>query len=277
VTDPADEEEEPAKQKKSEKKAAPAVTEEDDIPEELKGKTPAQLAKMYRDAQSVIGRQGSELGDLRRAADEYIKDSLRTAVTRATSAAPAKAEVKAPDTVDFFTDPANSVAKIIENHPALKALEGKVQEATALEIQRKRYESKREFDAAHPDAKEVLADQDFRAWVDKSPIRRAMMLRAHQHYDFAAGNEVFSTWKELKAARTPAQPAATGKTAVKSAGKEAARVPTGGNAAPRTASTTKEGKIFRRADVIRLMEQDPDRYAAMGEELTKAYSEGRVR
>src|SRR3990167_10360419 len=69
VVDP-DDEEDPAKPAKPAKKEKPAA--DDSVPEDLKGKTPAQLAKMYKDAQTLIGRQGSELGDLRRAADKYI-------------------------------------------------------------------------------------------------------------------------------------------------------------------------------------------------------------
>ena len=281
VADPAadDEADEPAKKPAKPAKAAPVA--EDEIPEELRGKTQVQLAKMYRDAQSVIGRQGSELGELRSTADRYIRANLDAAARKAAAPKPAEPDVKAPDAVDFFTNPTESVAKLIENHPALKDLKGQAQEFATREIQRRREDSTRQFNAAHPDAAEILADPDFREWVTKSALRKAMLLRAHQHYDLASANEVFSTYKELKAARTAAQPVVDGKSgakpAVKPAGKEAARVPTGGNAAPRVPAGGKEGKIFRRADVIRLMEQDPDRYQLMADEITKAYQEGRVR
>ena len=36
-------------------------------------------------------------------------------------------------------------------------------------------------------------------------------------------------------------------------------------------------KIYRRADVLRLMEEQPERYEAMADEITLAYKEGRVR
>jgi len=251
---------------------------EDDIPEELKGKTPAQLAKMYRDAQSVIGRQGSELGDLRRTADEYIRNGLKAMTPK--PAAPATPEpVALPDDVEFFKNPVASVAAMIAQHPSLKGLEGKAQEFTQREIERVREENARTFNTAHPDAPAVLADPEFRAWIDKSPVRQQMLLRAHKHYDFQAGNEVFSTWKELKTARTPpAAAAASAKPAAqRAAGKEAARVPTGGNATPAAAGGKAGEKIYRRADIVRLMEKEPDRYAAMADELTKAYAEGRVR
>ena len=35
-------------------------------------------------------------------------------------------------------------------------------------------------------------------------------------------------------------------------------------------------KIYRRADVIRLMNDDPERYLALSNEIMAAYAEGRV-
>ena len=98
VSDVAEEVEEEKPVKKA--KAKPTVKEpvEEEVPEELKGKTPAQLAKMYREAQTVIGRQGSELGDLRKTADTYIKAHLQAQAPK-TAAKPTE---KAPDDVEFF-------------------------------------------------------------------------------------------------------------------------------------------------------------------------------
>ena len=36
-------------------------------------------------------------------------------------------------------------------------------------------------------------------------------------------------------------------------------------------------KIYRRADIIKLMQTDPDRYMALAEEIRRAYSENSVR
>lgn len=264
-------EEAPAKPAAKAKAAAKAPA-GDELPEEFKDKTPAQLAKMYKDAQTVIGRQGSELGDLRRVADEHIKSSLKALTPKPAAAEPAKK----PDDVDFFTNPTDAITRLIEAHPELQRLKGQAQESAAREIQRGREEAAVKFNTKHPDAGTILADENFRAWVTKSPLRQAMLVRAHKHYDFQAGDEVFDTWKELQAARTPAAPAEKKPAPQRAAGKEAARVPSGGNAAP--AENAKGGeKIYRRADIVRLMEREPDRYASMADEITKAYSEGRVR
>jgi hypothetical protein len=36
-------------------------------------------------------------------------------------------------------------------------------------------------------------------------------------------------------------------------------------------------KVYRRADIIKLMKTDPERYQALSEEILRAYSEGRVK
>lgn len=283
VADPAEDaeevkEEKPVKKAKA-KPAAKEASDEDEIPEDLKGKTPAQLAKMYKEAQSVIGRQGTELGELRKTADQYIKAHLQASAPKS---APKKEE-KEPDDIDVFTKPKEAIAAIVANHPALKELQGAAREFAAREIQRRRAEAEQAFQKAHPDAGEVLADEKFREWIVQSPIRKQMLLSAHKDYNLDAANDLFSTWKEIKAVRAAAAaPTAAAAPAAKPPSKPvapaaAARVPTGGNAQPRAQAGGAEGKIYRRADVIRLMINDPDRYALMSEEISKAYLDGRVR
>ena len=248
---------------------APAVTEEDDL---LK-KTPVELAKMYRAAQSVIGRQGNELGDLRRTFDTHIKATLARQTLPAAAVA---ATAPLPDEVDFFTDPKKAVADMVASHPELKKLQGAAQQLAALEMKRTQNANATAFYQAHPDAQEVCADPQFQEWVGKSKVRQALLLKAHNTYDAVAGNEVLATWKELKAARapvvTPVAPAVTD--AKRKAAQRAATVPTGGNASP---TEGVGGKIYRRADIVRLMEEDPARYDSMVGEIDLAYREGRVR
>ena len=272
-------EEEKSKPVKKQAAVKEVKSDADEIPEDLKGKTPAQLAKMYKEAQTVIGRQGTELGDLRRTADTYIKAHMRATAPKAE----AKEEPKVPDAVDFFTNPEEAIKRAVAEHPLVKELQGAKRNAEAREVQRHMESASAKFNAAHPDASAVMADENFQNWVVKSPVRKELLLRAHQRYDFAAADDLFSTWKELQAVKTPSKDDAAVKLAADKAAaklaadKAAARVPTGGNAAPRAPQGGGEGKIYRRADIIKLMQTDPDRYQLMGEEITKAYLEGRVR
>lgn len=273
VSEVVEEEEKPEpKAKKAAPKAAPKKDEDDEIPADLKEKTPAQLAKMYKEAQALIGRQGTELGDLRKTADTYIKAHLKAQTPKPEP----KAETKKPDAVDFFTNPEEAIARAVAEHPLVKELQGAKKETEAREVRRHMETASTKFNTAHPDASEIMVDENFQNWVVKSPVRKELLLRAHQRYDFAAADDLFSTWKELKAVKAPVkeEPKPAGKPV---AGKEAARVPTGGNASPKAPQASGQGKIYRRADVIKLMQTDPERYALMGEEITKAYQEGRVR
>ena len=267
----------PEKMKAAKEAKAAKATEvkEDDVPEDLKGKTPAQLAKMYKEAQSVIGRQGTELGDLRRTADQYIKAHMKATAPKEEP----KKDAPQPDDVDFFTNPKDAIARAVAEHPLVKELQGAKKDIEARQLRQHMEAVSAKFNAAHPDAPQILGDEEFQTWVVKSPVRKELLLRAHQRYDLDAANDLFSTWKELKTVRTrtPAGEPEPKPIPQPVADKTAARVPTGGNAAPRAPQANGQGKIYRRADLIKLMQTDRARYEAMNDEITQAYREGRVR
>lgn len=287
--------------------AAPAKPDaEDDTPEELRGKTPAQLAKMYREAQSLIGRQGQELGELRKKVDTAILTSIEALRARKEPAAPAKpAEPTEIDESEIFAKPKDAIGKLIENHPIIKEIRATLGKSASEQQVARAAAATERFNAAHPDSAEILATPEFRQWVAASPVRKQLLLRANNNFDFDAGDEVFSTWKALKgigkakaANEGDGQPAAAAaapagdpdEAAVKAAAQvmaraaaakkakdaaaSAAAAPTGGASAGKDGSAK---KVYRRADVLRLMEEDPERYERMAPEIELAYREGRVR
>jgi hypothetical protein len=280
------------------KPAAAAPAEDDDLPQEFKGKSKKDILKMYQDAHKVIGRQGSELGELRAKADHAIKLSLEAIrAGRQPDAAAAKAKVEEPlDESELFSKPTEFLNKVLANSPVIKEIRESLGHAAAAQATTRASESTQRFNAAHPDAGDILRDPEFRSWVNASRVRTALLQRAHTRFDFDAGDEVFSTWKALKgvkqsaskageqaAAPAAAAPAAdpvseaakTLAAARKAKQAQAAAVPTGGAAG---ASAGKGSKpVFRRADVMRLMVDDPDRYEALSDEIALAYAEGRVR
>ena len=291
---PVKTEEDPAPQKKA--AAAPAKKEEsagddDDIPEDLRGKSPKELARMYREAQQLIGRQGSELGEFRKKADMLIQANLAALAAKREAAPPTKTEEPAPaeiDDTEFFAKPKETIFKAIENHPLIKEIRETLGKSAAEQETARAAAATERFNSAHPDAAEIMQDPEFRQWIGASRVRQALLQRAHTRFDFDAGDEVFGTWKALKgvskkadapptkpdtseAARTLAAAAAEKKRAAL----QAAATPSGGSA-----GGSKEGgskKIYRRADVLRLMEEDPERYEALAPEIEKAYRDGRVR
>lgn len=272
-----EEEEEPkkkvAKPRKEPKDDAPAPA--NDEGDELRGKSPEEIARMYRDAQSLIGRQGRELGELRRTHDDVIKRSLSALAAREQPVKPQPAVEKDPDDIDFLTDPKAMVAKAVENHPALKSLKDENRRLVAEHIARTRMDNARQFQADHPDAAEVLQDQAFKDWVTNSRVRLALYQRAHEHYDLDAANELFNTWKELKTLRNP-KPVESEAAPAKPVARKPAKVPTGGSASPQQTGG-KSQRFYKRSEVVRMMEEQPERYREMADEITRAYIEGRVR
>lgn len=249
---------------------------DDDTPEELKGKTQAELAKMYREAQSLIGRQGSELGELRKLADTAIRTTLAAQQGRQTAQPKQEADpVKAPDEVDFYADPKKAMEAAIAAHPELKKLRGQAQQFAAIEITRRKGENQALFNSEFADVSETLADPKFREWVGKSKVRQALLKRADAMYDLDAAREVLGTWREIKEAGAPAAAAAANAvTAGKDAAKRAARVPTGGNASRGEGAGA---KIYRRSEILELMTNNPAKYDQLADEIALAYQQNRVR
>ena len=276
---------EPAAPVVKDKTVAAVAVVEDELPAHLKGKTAAQLAKMYEESQRMVGRHAREVGELRNLADTHIRARLAEQSARATAGAtPATPAVKPEDEdVVFFANPKAAVAKAIAegvaNHPEVKKLreqnEGFVRNATSTRMAH----NQKAFEVAHPDSQAILASPEFQEWVGASKVRVALLKAAHERYDVDAAMEVFGTWKQLRSVgQKSAEQLASEKAAAADAKKKALRaavVPAGGGGAPAPGGGS--GKIYRRADIINLMENDNARYQQLAPEIELAYAEGRVR
>tara|TARA_B110000091_G_C13572200_1_gene372964 strand:- start:408 stop:701 length:294 start_codon:yes stop_codon:yes gene_type:complete len=97
-----------------------------------------------------------------------------------------------------------------------------------------------------------------------------MFVQADQHYDVEAANEIFSLWKDRSGAIN--QTLQAEKEGRQKAVKEGSMGNTRGNP---DSSTSK--KIYRRADIIKLMKTDPERYLALSDDIAQAYREKRVK
>jgi hypothetical protein len=231
-------------------------TTEDDIPDKYRGKSAKDIARMHMEAEKALGRQGSEVGELRRLVDDFIKAQT---VTKTQQQAPAEDDV---DDVDFFADPKAAISRAIEKHPKVKAAE-------ELTLNMKKAEALATLKSNHPDFQDIVQSSGFAEWVGKSKVRQELFLRADQAYDFEAANELLSTYKERQAVveKTKAVEQVERKQAVKAASMGSAKG--SGESASR--------KTYRRADIIDLMVRNPDRYAQLSDEIMQAYAEGRVK
>ena len=226
---------------------------EDDIPEKYKGKSVKDIVRMHQEAERAIGKQGSEVGELRRIVDDFVKAQT---VTKQQQAPEVEEEV------DFFTDPEKAIAKAISKHP-------KVRQAEQMAVRTAQAEILAALKANHPDYTEIIKDNSFAEWIGKSKVRQELFARADRNYDYDAANELLSTWKERK--QVVAQSQAIEQVQRKQAVKSASTGSSKGSGEPASKKT------YRRSDIIELMQRDPDRYQALAPEIMQAYAEGRVK
>lgn len=226
---------------------------EDEIPEKYQGKDLKDIVRMHQEAEKLLGRQSQEVGELRKTFDDYIKTQL---------AEKEQAHASPAEEVDFFEDPQKAVEYAINNHPKLR-------EAEAVTAQLKQNEALARLKATHPDFDQIVIDQAFQDWVGKSKFRTNLLQQADKQYDFDAADELLTSWKERQEVvnTTKATETQNRKQQVKSASTGSTK---GSAEAP-------SRKVYRRADIIKLMQTDPDRYMSLAEEIRTAYAEGRVR
>lgn len=224
---------------------------DDDVPEKYRGKSAKEIARMHQEAEKALGRQGSEVGELRRIVDEFVKSQS------------IKQQAPEPDEeIDFFADPQKAIERAIAKHP-------KVKEAETVAQSLKKAEAVARLKSEHPDFMDVVSDPSFQEWVGKSKVRKELLVRADQAYDADAAAELIGSFKERK---QMVQQTVKTEQAVR---KEAVKQASTGSGKGSGESSGK--KVYRRADIINLMQRDPERYQALQPEIMRAYAEGRVR
>ena len=196
-----------------------------DIPDKYRGKELSDIIKMHQEAEKLIGKQAQEVGEVRKLADELIKQNL------AGKTQPIKEEE--PE-VDFFENPQAAVRKTVDNHPDVLAARQAGQEFRKMQIQQKLAQE-------HPDFGQIAQDSDFVNWVKSSPIRLGLYAKADGEFDYDSANELLSTYKQLRGIKAK-QTNEAGETQRKS-NLKAATVDVGGSG--------ESGKrVYRRADLI---------------------------
>lgn len=231
---------------------------ESNIPEKYRGKTLDEIVKMHQEAEKLIGRQAQEVGEVRKLADDLIKQQIGTIKPQ-------------PETstqeVDFFEDPNKAINSVVENNPAIIALKQQAE-------QQRQQQALANLASKHPDYLDVVNQEDFGNWIKSSKVRTQLFMNA-QNYDTEAADELLSTYKALKGVEQQKSQAKA--TDLVNTDKEqrkqtikAASVQAGG-------SGETSQKIFRRSDILRLMMTDKARYNDLEPEIRQAYAEGRVR
>jgi hypothetical protein len=225
---------------------------EEEIPQKYQGKSTAELIRMHQEAEKLSGRQGNEVGELRKLVDDYV-------VSHTVAKTP---EENLPiSDVDWIENPDGSVDRKIDNHPAIKKAEEASLKFQQMEVMNR-------ISTAHPDFKDIIADESFREWIDKSQARIKKLQQA-DHFDFDAADDLFTTWKERQELIGQAK-----------AGVDIERknsLKSGSNGGARGSGEGSKKKFFKRQDLMDMMQNDPDRYLANSEAILQAYAEKRVR
>lgn len=236
-----------------EEQAAKVETPDDDIPEEFKGMSAAELARVAKHARTQMGKQANELGEIRKLADELIKSQLQK-----------KPEPEPVKEVDFFENPQEAIRRAVETNPRVVAAE-------QYGIQAQKAQAQQLLKQLHPDFGQIVQDGEFANWIKSSKIRSELFQRA-EGYDVSAADELLSTFKQLRAvkAEKPKVDIPVEEKASREKTLQSASVDTGG-------SGESSKKVYRRADLIRLKMRDPAKYEDMADDILKAYSEGRVK
>jgi hypothetical protein len=228
------------------------ISSKPDLPEKYRDKSLDEIVKMHQEAEKLIGKQAQEVGEVRKLADELIRQNLGS------KQQPIKQDE--PE-IDFFEDPKKAVQRTVDSHPDILA-------ARQATLEMKRTQIQQKLASEHPDFGDIAKDQDFANWVKSSPVRIELFKRADAEFDYDSANELLSTYKQLRGVKkqqNEASSEATRKQNLKAVG-----VDVGG-------SGESSKKVYRRADLIRLKMQDPNRYDALSDEIMQAYQEGRVR
>jgi hypothetical protein len=227
------------------------IEQKPELPDKYRDKSLDEIVKMHQEAEKLIGKQAQEVGEVRKLADELIKQNLGSRQ---------QTRQEEPE-VDFFENPQKAVQRTVDNHPDILAARQVTQEMRRAQIQQRLAQE-------HPDFGDIARDQDFANWVKSSPVRIRIFEQADSGYDFDSANELLSTYKQLRSVKqkqTSDDGEVTRKQNLKAVG-----VDVGG-------SGESSKKVYRRADLIRLKMQDPNRYDALSDEIMAAYQEGRVR
>ena len=254
VEDTLEQEQEVTEQEPQEDEGTQVEQTEPEVPEKYQGKSTAEIVRMHQEAEKLLGKQSSEVGELRKVVDDYIQTQLSDKETQVTQSS--------DEEVDFFSDPDKAVARAIENHP-------KIKEAEQISNQYRQSTAMNKLQSKHPDMSDILQDEKFVNWIKGSKIRQQLFVQADKQYDYEAADELFTLWKERQ--QVVKQTAVNEKNERKRAVKSAST----GNA--RGSGEQSAKKVYRRADIIKLMRTDPDRYQALSNEIMQAYAEGRVR
>lgn len=254
----------------------------DDVPEQYRGKTAAELLEIVRNQEQLIGRHGQEVGDLREQVGT-LRGQVDAALALREPGKVGQKEFDEEDLTDqdFALDPVDATRRMVDRET--RALR---EEQRKLSLQRQASE----FEERHPTASEDLNDAAFAEFVQGNQRRIRLAQQAMgdaDNIDFEAADELWSLYeeyREIKALKEdkPKEDAVASEALDEDREEREAPSLVSGNSGSVVDPGTdrNSGKpIYSQAALNDLMMNDPDTYWSdrVQRDLTAAYAEGRVR
>jgi hypothetical protein len=244
------------------KQKANASDDEDvSLPPKLRGKTREQIAEMYANLESAHGRMANDLGTQRKLTDRLL-DLKRD--TDLQNNAPPKVEIKSSELLENPTAALErfSQARESENQARMAELEARLAAQSLMN--------------QHPDYLEVAQSQEFAQWVQASSIR-VRAAHAARSGDWSAAADLLSEYKAQ--AKTRVNDDADAEEDDEQKARTAAQKAALESNSQGNAGAKKAGKIYRRADLMRLRAERPDVWENedFQREILIAYNENRVK
>lgn len=238
---------------------------DEDLPEKFRGKSVKDVYEAYKQLESQYGRMANDLGQ-QRAITDRILNLRRDNDLRQNGAGVTQPEIPKIKATDLAEDPSGAIDKVVSARLAREQ-----QEAQQKAIDESRQLAAQRFVTNHPDYQEFVNNAEFMQWVNASPIRRRAA-SAVQSGDFDAGSDLLTEFKEHRAAKSKMTDDNRNLDAARSASLESG---SRGN----SEGSAKAGKIYNRADLLRLQMTNPDLYYSDEYQavIMKAYAEKRVR
>lgn len=241
----------------------PATTDSPAVPEKYEGKSLQDVVDMHRNLESAYGRMANDLGTQRKLTDQLLELKRTEDLNQNPAAKPV--EVSSTEILDNPTGALDKYFESRESQIAAQTTERLAQMEAALAQDR--------FTAKHSDYNEIANDPEFVAWLQATPYRSRAAQLAVQG-DWNAADELMTEFKEIRAAK----PAGEGAPAT-DPNLEAARAASLESSGTAGGQSTSSGKVYRRADLVRLKLEKPKIYGdpQFQQEIMQAYAEGRVK
>lgn len=217
------------------------------------GKSIDDVVSMYRNLESHDGRLANELGRQRHMLDTLLMEK-RSRDLGDNGGKPANVEP-----TDLLQNPQEVLSNFVS-----REIDGRQKPIVDKLAQLETALAATTFKSNHPDYTSITSDQEFLTWSKRTPYRNELANRAGNG-DIGAADALMTEWKDWRPAN-----------AQRDALSSAERI---GFESTRTRADTTEkpvGKKFRRSDLIKLNQDQPERYAELSDSITQAYLKGQV-